>query len=219
MKTGINKSLAIGLSLAAMTSPALADQNAEGNWTFRIGLGSTSINSQKYTLTGVGGATFRFEDAADLDLALGYDWGKFRTEFEYSTLSTDIDDYEIDALPGTWTKLNGPLDIKSYSLKGYYDFRNGQKWQPYVGAGIGTTEATLGQLSTHADPATKTAGGKDSKTSYSLIAGLNYSATEKVDLYTEYEYRATEKYDLGANYTKVASLDTNTISAGVRFKF
>ena len=219
MRSAINKSLIATAvaSVSAISAPAFADVNSDGHWTFSIGVGQQGYEDQAIKISTVA-SKFRFEPGTSYSAAVGYDWGKYRGEISYEKKFLDVQDYSVNSAPSTWYALNGPITLSTVSLKGYRDFRNGKRIQPYLGAGIGQTEANLDYIQTHGS-ATQTAGGSDTETSYELIAGLTYEATEKVDLYSEYKLTSTGNFDLGTSYKDLASLDGNSVNAGVRFKF
>jgi opacity protein-like surface antigen len=94
----------------------------------------------------------------------------------------------------------------------YYDFRAGERWLPYVGAGAGVVGARykIGEDST-----AKALFG------WQAMAGIGYRLGSSTTLIAEYKYAGTSKLseDDEGFKTSLSGLGSHVLSVGIRFGF
>ena len=78
----------------------------------------------------LGGGDFEFDPGFSGEFGIGYDFGRFRTEFTYNGTNTDL-----TTVQGFVTDIG--VDVSTWMISGAYDWRADKKWQPYLSAGIG----------------------------------------------------------------------------------
>ncbi len=74
-----------------------------------------------------------------MELGIGYDFGKIRTEISYAQENGRFDEY-FTYFDKSITKIandRGKLHKDFYIINTYYDFRNSKKFSPFIGIGIG----------------------------------------------------------------------------------
>ena len=79
------------------------------------------------------------ELGSSIEVGIGYDFGKIRTEISYSQESGRFDEY-FTYFDKSITKVDverGKLQKDFYIINTYYDFRDVKRFSPYVGLGLG----------------------------------------------------------------------------------
>ena len=198
------------ITLSAVSLAFLNPLKAEEKGLYLFGSAGTSqINDIDYPAS-LGGIKEEFDYGFSPDLGVGYDFGNFRTEASYNIINSDTKKIGGVEVTGYDT------EIKSFFLSAAYDFRADKKWQPYVGIGVGKSEVET-SLSVSG---TKVSASVDDLTSVKFKVGVNYEASDNMDIYGEL-YRATlEDVSVtsgGTTYTLEDS-SANGISVGIRYK-
>ena len=121
----------------------------------------------------LGGGTAEFEPGFSGELGVGYDFGSVRTEFTYNSTTTPLDENVV----------NVDVDVKSFLLPAAYDWRSDKKWQPYISAGVGSSTIDINLGATIGG--TTITAGDDTIATFKLKAGLNYEASDGIDVYGE----------------------------------
>ena len=190
----------IALSIASLSAiaPLSAEEKTKG--TYFVGsIGAAQMNDIDF----VGGGTAEFDAGFSGEIGVGYDFGDIRTEFTYSSGTTALDGVEgVD------------VDVKSFSLSAAYDWRSDKKWQPYLGAGVGSSTIDL-NLGTTLGGTTLTAGD-DNITTFKLKAGVNYEASENVDIYGELWGQGFDDFTIGL--IEFSDVSMSGVSLGLRVK-
>lgn len=130
----------------------------------------------------------------------------WRAEVELSYRENDID--RLGAARG-----RGEVNALAYMVNGYYDFRPGERVQPYVGVGVGIAEIdaeNVGIGSARLDD-------DDSVFAYQFIGGLGYQLTDRVDLFGELRYLGSEDPELDGG--RELDYESANVLAGLRFRF
>ncbi len=146
-------------------------------------------------------------------LVVGNSFGNYRLEGEIAHQENDIDNIEI--LGTNVNDTDGDTSSTAFLLNGYYDFKNGSKFTPFIGVGLGfakvdistTTSPTYGTLFTSDD---------DTVFAYQLGFGGGYAVNDKVTLDLKYRYFATSDPDFQLATVEYSS---HNIYAGVRIGF
>jgi len=74
-----------------------------------------------------------------IEIGIGYDFGKIRTEVSYAQENGRFDEY-LTYFDNSITKIEndrGKLHKDFYIINTYYDFRDSKKFSPFIGFGIG----------------------------------------------------------------------------------
>jgi len=194
----------LALSAASITaiSPLTAEEKQKG--TYIIGsIGTGKMNDIEFAAN-LGGGTAQFEPGFSGEIGVGYDFGSLRTEFTYNSLTT--------ALEGAQ---NVNVDVTSYLVSAAYDWRSDKKWQPYIGAGVGSSTIDV-NLGTTVGGTTVTAGD-DSITTVKLRAGVNYDVSKDFDFYGELWSQGFDDFTIGL--IQFTNVSTSGASLGIRVKF
>ena len=77
------------------------------------------------------------------------------------------------------------MDVKvdSFLVSAAYDWRADKKWQPYVGLGVGSSTVDINLAATVGG--TSITAGDDNIATAKLKLGVNYEASEDMDIYGE----------------------------------
>ena len=166
-----------GLTSFALASIAsISPINAEEKGTYFVGSIGYGQMAEIDIAANLGGGEFEFDSGFSGEFGIGYDFGKFRTEFTYNATNTDL-----TTVQGVSTDIG--VDVSTWMVSAAYDWRSDKKWQPYVSAGIGqsTIEVdlaqTIGNVAVVVDD--------DDITSAKIKLGVNYESTENLDIYGE----------------------------------
>ena len=74
-----------------------------------------------------------------IDIGIGYDFGKIRTEISYAQETGRFDEY-LTYFDKSITKIDndrGKLHKDFYIINTYYDFRDSKRFSPFIGLGLG----------------------------------------------------------------------------------
>ena len=194
-------------SLALASIASIAPMNAEEKGTYFVGSIGYGQMADIDIAASLGGGEFEFDSGFSGEFGIGYDFGKFRTEFTYNATNTDL-----TTVQGVSTDVG--VDVSTWMVSGAYDWRADKKWQPYLSAGIGqsTIEVdlarTIGNVAVVVDD--------DDITTFKVKAGVNYEATEALDIYGEFWGQAFDDFTIG-NLEFIDSGMTG-VSLGLRYK-
>ena len=138
-----------------------------------------------------------------LSLGVGYDFGSLRTEISYNSTNTALDGFtDVD------------VDVNSFLLSAAYDWRADKKWQPYFGIGGGSSNIDINLATTFGG--TSITAGDDNIATAKVNLGLNYEASEDVDIYGELWGQAFDDFTIGV--IKFTEVSVSGLSLGVRVK-
>jgi len=153
-----------------------------------------------------------FDTGLAFGAALGYNFSRFRVEGEISYQKNDVD--KIGA-QGVFLDATGNARALSFSINGYYDFKNRSAFTPYISAGLGFAQVEFNDLDISG---LGFSGSSDEDTvfAYQIGIGVGYAVTEKVTIDVKYRYFGTEdsEYD-----TTEAEFASNNFLFGVRINF
>lgn len=176
-------------------------------------------------------------------LAFGMRFDNFRVELEYAASSTDIDSHEnvvaaglalgaLDAgvlISGNVGDLGvtvadlvaageGEVEVQSWFINGYYDFRNDTNWVPFVGVGIGNAEIDVSYEPSNV----AILDDDDSVFAYQLMAGVAYQFNDQFAITASLRYRDYEEATLDATLLPAEfdiELDEMVYDLGIRYEF
>ena len=194
-------------TLSLLSISELAPLNAEEKGTYFVGSIGSGQMSDIDIAANLGGGEFEFDSGFSGEIGIGYDFGKLRTEFTYNATNTDL-----TTVQGTATDIG--VDVNTWMVSAAYDWRADKKWQPYVGAGFGqsTIEVdlaqTIGNVAILVDD--------DNISAFKFKAGVNYEATENLDIYGEVWGQAFDDFTIGA--LEFEDCTMSGVSLGLRYK-
>ena len=194
-------------SLSLLSIAAFTPLNAEEKGTYFVGSIGSGQMADIDIAASLGGGDFEFDSGFSGEFGIGYDFGKLRTEFTYNATNTDL-----TKVQATTTDIG--VDVSTWMVSAAYDWRADKKWQPYVGAGIGqsTIEVdlaqTIGNVAIIVDD--------DNITAFKFKAGVNYEATENLDVYGELWGQTFDDFTIGALEFEDCAM--SGVSLGLRYK-
>jgi OOP family OmpA-OmpF porin len=150
-----------------------------------------------------------FSVLAAIGSTLGGNW---RGEAELAHRTADVD--EVSGAANSSGSVNGT----AFLINGYHDFKNGSKWVPYVGAGVGLMRLDV-------DGASPIGGSRVDDNDWVMaaqgIAGVGYQINDRLGLFTDYRFLATTD----PNFTTAAGIKVESeysehrIVIGLRWSF
>ncbi len=212
----------------------------EAEWYFRgdfaAGFGSTpSVNILGANLIeqnfGTVPRSDSFEPSFTGGVGVGYIWGPyFRTDLTVDLHSIMSTEQSASGVVGANTvSVSDKTKMMStiLLLNGYYDFRTGSAWTPYLGGGLGFT---VNQVTRNLD-VTSTPGGTnvtagnrstDVQFAGAAMAGVTYDVSSFFAIDVNYRFLHIGGSGVGlapdvASTTEIGSLNEHQIRAGLRF--
>jgi opacity protein-like surface antigen len=152
-----------------------------------------------------------------IEIGIGYDFGKIRTEVSYAQENGRFDEY-LTYFDNSITKIQndrGKLHKDFYLINTYYDFRDRKKFSPFIGLGIGFVNSVQ-------DSAPFIPEYVRQSFVLQLKAGLNYELSDKNIFYIEGFKRDAKSHTtndgLGTPYIYEAKdgFDSSGIQVGFR---
>ncbi len=145
--------------------------------------------------TDIAGNDLDFDVGPVVGIIAGYRINpNFRVDAEYTIRNNDLSDFSGDVT--SWAVL----------VNGYYDFRTGTNWVPYIGGGIGFAKVDLDSGSSDDDDVLAFQAG----------VGIAYEFSPQVSASLDYRFFGTEDPEFfGLSYDYLNS----SIMAGLRYSF
>ena len=117
-------------------------ENLRNNFYLNFSFGYSSLKNYDVYNTSTNKAIWddRYTELGrSIEIGIGYDFGRIRTEISYAQENGRFDEY-LTYFDNSITKIEngrGKLHKDFYIVNTYYDFRDSQKFSPYIGIGIG----------------------------------------------------------------------------------
>ena len=106
------------------------------------------------------------------------------------------------------------VQVNSFLVSAAYDWRAEKKWQPYVGLGVGSSTIDINLATTVGG--TSITAGDDNIATAKLKLGVNYEASEDMDIYGELWGQGFDDFTIGlVTFTDVS---VSGVSLGFRVK-
>jgi OmpA-OmpF porin, OOP family len=183
---------------------------AEGGWT--------GLPDQTITVPGLFSTSLRFNSGFNAGARLGYEWGAWRFEEEYS--------YRQNNVPGSFSLFNIPISgisgnrhTNSIMTNVLYDFTVGWPITPHLGVGIGAVQVSDGVrlpgIGQFINDSTWQFG-------YQGIAGIRYNLSPTLTLDLDYRYLGTTQPTLRLLNTNIryrTGYNTNNFVASLIYRF
>ena len=117
-------------------------ENYSKNFYLNFSIGYSSLKNYDVYNTSTNKAIWddRYTELGrSIEIGIGYDFGKIRTEISYAQENGRFDEY-LTYFDNSITKIEndrGKLHKDFYIINTYYDFRDRKKFSPFIGLGIG----------------------------------------------------------------------------------
>ena len=194
----------LALSIASLSTISTLNAEEKTKGTYFVGaIGSAQMTDILFSAN-LGGGTAQFEPGFSGEIGVGYDFGDLRTEFTYNSTTNE--------LAGTGGGVD--VDINSFLLSAAYDWRADKKWQPYIALGVGSSTIDINLNATVGN--TSITAGDENITSAVLKVGLNYEASENVDVYGELWGQGFDTFTIGL--IEFTDVSMGGASLGLRVK-
>ena len=168
-------------------------------------------------------ASWDFDLGFGVDGALGYDFGSFRTDLEFTYLSSKaVFDVDKDDRRGTNEDADDTLTVMALMANAWYDLDTGSAWTPYIGIGVGGTNLSV-QLAEGTDEDDRYFDGTGLGFAYQAGVGVAFEVLSGFSLTAGYQFfgtletKVTDKDD--KNSTVSPTLMAHGIQLGMRFLF
>ena len=152
-----------------------------------------------------------------IEIGIGYDFGKIRTEVSYAQENGRFDEY-LTYFDNSITKIEndrGKLHKDFYIINAYYDFRDSKKFSPFIGLGIGFVNSVQDSAPFIPEYIRQVFVSQ-------LKAGLSYKFSDKNIFYIEGFKRDAKSHTtndgLGTPYTYEAKDGFNSSGVQVGFR-
>ncbi len=218
------------LAFIGYATPVFADDD-EG---FYIGAqgGINLMNTENYSgSTGTHNIKFDYDSGWAAGIVLGYDFGKFSTELEFTRRKSSLDTLTVvtdggigaalgqPPLAGALTPTTGNVSTNSYMWNVYYRFSPEKKTTPFLGVGMGISSIKLTNIGGGGLPA-MVVSQKDESFTAQGIAGIRHKVSDAVSLVLSYRYTYMDKvqFNLASALPVNGQLNNHTIMAGIIIK-
>jgi len=170
--------------------------------------------------TALGTVTSTLDTGSGPGVAVGREFGALRFELEWGTYDLDVEDHLLGgaALPGP----TGKVKVNSYLVNAAYNFNAGGTFSPYLGAGLGMTDAKFDNFGV--TPIPQVLEDSDSVFAYQFFAGIEARFENGWRLFADYRLQTAN--GLGVMVSPAAGsvgskvdLETESLRVGARYRF
>jgi OOP family OmpA-OmpF porin len=202
--------LVLGAALLTPNAQAQFYIGAEGGWT--------GLPSQDLTVPGLFSSTLKFNSGFNAGVRLGYEWGAWRLEEEYSYRHNNLrNNFSLLGFP--ISGVSGHRNTNSIMTNVLYDFTVGFPITPHFGFGIGAVQISDGVklpgIGQFINDSTWQFG-------YQGIAGIRYNLNPALTLDLDYRYLATTEPTFRIANTNLryrSGYNTNNFVASLIYRF
>ena len=145
-----------------------------------------------------------YDTGYNVEGVIGYTFNAWRAELALSWQKNDLDKYGPYPITGDLTVFGGMLN-------GYYDFKAGAGFTPYLLAGLGVLNVNLDFDEAGVDESNTLFAGQ-------LGVGVGYAVTKNVILDLKYKYFMSQDFEIDSGSWDI-SLTGHQIQFGVRYQF
>ena len=195
------------IPLAFASIATFAPLNAEEKKPYFVGSIGAGQMADIDIAASLGGGNFEFDTGFSGEFGIGYDFGNFRTEVTYNATNTDL-----TTIKGVGTDIG--VDVTTWMVSAAYDWRVDKKWQPYLSAGIGQSTIEVDLAQTVGNVAVVV--DDDNISTVKIKFGVNYEATEDLDVYGELWGQAFDDFTIGT--LEFTDCGMSGVSLGLRYK-
>ena len=201
------RTLLLALTGLSITTAAQADESRK--WYVSGAVGVSFTQDADFVDTASTG-DFEIDETVNVAVAAGRQiTDNIRAELELSYRDADIDTFNV---VGTGSaSVDGDLQSTALLVNGYYDFRAGKKFRPYLSAGAGIVHHD-GEVSGGG----VTLSDNDTVFAYQLGAGASYAIADNTSLFGGYRYLGSSDPEFD---TLEAEYNSHELRLGIRYQF
>lgn len=217
----------LSIAQSSKASPAAAPlERRNGVYLTFYGI---PVQGRKSAEDFIGRATF--STGTGLGGAVGYRFKDVRFDAEISYFKNKFDELTFFQ-PGTTTPVPGPserspgafVEGRAVMFNLYYDIPiRGSRISPYIGAGVGSYNAYINDLSPPAFGGFVANGKSSDRFAYQLRSGVTYIASQNLDLFIGYRYFKGNEFEYVIPGFPVAlrpnGLQSHSLELGLRYQF
>lgn len=226
----IRKTSLLFVLLSFVATPA-ASQEAPKGWYIQGGATASILEDSPGTVSNVPapgnpGATLVLTNEVETgwggQVALGYDFGRFRVEGEAGYTQNGSDRYRVSSPFTAVIPQDGTNEVLRFMGNGYFDITQGSV-KPYVGAGIGVARVHVVTVAaTVREPTpTRLIDDRDTVFAYQLMGGVAVGLTPRVRVFGQYRWLDAGTINgrdaRGERFTR--GISGHNIDLGLRFAF
>ena len=173
-------------------------------------------------------ANWDFDLGFGVDGAVGYDFGSFRADAEFTYLSSKfVFDVDKDDRRGENEEADDTLTVLAATANAWYDLDTGTAWTPYIGIGVGATNLTV-QLADGSDEDDEYFNGTGWGFAYQAGVGVAFEVLDGFSLVAGYQFFGTLETDVTApgestddddDHSVSPTLMAHGVQLGLRFLF
>ena len=174
-------------------------------------------------------ANWAFDLGFGVDAAVGYDFGSFRADLEFTYLTSKfVFDVDPDDGRGDNEDADDTLTVIGGMANAWYDLDTGSAWTPYIGVGVGATLLSV-QLATGQDEEDQYFDGSGLGFAYQAGVGVAFEVLSGFSLTAGYQFFGTLETDVtddngttdndDDDHTVTPTLMAHGIQLGMRFLF
>lgn len=217
------------LASVFFATPALADENNG----FYLGVqgGVNFSGGQNYSgAVGTHNVNFDYDTGWAAGLVVGYDFGKFSTEFEFTRRKSSLGTLNVitdggigaalgtGALAGAQNPATGNISTNSYMWNVFYNFSPEEKTRPFVGVGMGISSLKLTGIG--GAGLVFVPGQTDTSFTAQAIIGVRHAVSDVVDLVFSYRFTHMDKvqFNIATTLPVNGALNNHSLMVGLIFK-
>ncbi|MCP9801521.1 porin family protein [Synechococcus sp. RedBA-s] len=207
------------------TSEAPVYQQATG-WYLGLGLGAAWPSDTGFRTRNLDNRGFEnvngdlsFGGGFSGDLAVGYDFGAFRTELSYVYTSSSVNEVSFSADGNTYdVGASGSINKNDIFASGYWDISTGSRWTPYIGGGLGYTNLSTPRIRISDNGQSASTGSANvGLFGWQAKLGVSYGVSEVSDVYLEGTYSGASGFD--GDDVRYDSYNDFGAKLGFRYRF
>jgi opacity protein-like surface antigen len=202
-------------SLVAVAVMCFSASNAYadgGKFYVAGGIGMAVPHDVGGTIPGVD-IVLKYDNAATVGGAIGYKANQnIRIEGQIAYISMGLDSISGN---GVIVNLDGDLDVTTYTVAAYYDFKKKSRFTPYVGAGAGWVHWSTGSVtaSLNGTSVTITDTSGNDFTAFGE-AGVSMSISDNLEIGPSYRYQYSDTGTAGVDDSA-----SSVVTLGLRYTF
>jgi len=174
-------------------------------------------------------ADWAFDLGFGVDGAIGYDFGSFRADLEFTYLTSRfVFDVDPEDGGGEDEEADDALTVMAGMANAWYDLDTGSAWTPYIGIGVGGALLST-QLATGQDEADQYFDGSGFGFAYQAGVGVAFEVLSGFSLTAGYQFFGTLETELtddngttdndDDDHTVTPTLMVHGVHLGMRFLF
>ena len=204
---------ALGIAIGSFEAPSdqgfyrthAVDLSSPQNWDAQIQQVELDINPS---------------DAFGGQFAVGRSRNKWRVEASYSLSFSSWESVKATTSGSEMeAKIKGGMNVQTFLISSFYDFKNKSKFTPYLGGGLGLSQINSPEVTVVLDGSSETTAINSLAPSGKLIAGTSYELTQTKDIFIEGGLLQIFPLTPFNNEVSIDPLRYAGVQIGMRWKF